>query len=77
MHLMRSPVPGASDLPWTGVIFGLSISHMWYFCTDQVNLKSVEPSSVNVLIQIIVIHTNTFIHIILIFTGHCSAFVGC
>ena len=34
MHLIRPP---NSDLPWTGVIFGLSISHIWYFCTDQVS----------------------------------------
>ncbi|VDP74524.1 unnamed protein product [Echinostoma caproni] len=24
------------DLPWTGVIFGLTISNIWYWCTDQV-----------------------------------------
>ena len=34
MHLIRPPT---SDLPWTGVFFGLSISHIWYFCTDQVS----------------------------------------
>ena len=36
MHLIRDAAPGASDLPWCGVIFGLAISHIWYFCTDQV-----------------------------------------
>ncbi|XP_043567163.1 sodium/glucose cotransporter 5 [Chiloscyllium plagiosum] len=34
MHLFRDPVTG--DLPWTGMIFGLSILAMWYWCTDQV-----------------------------------------
>ncbi|THD19989.1 Sodium/glucose cotransporter [Fasciola hepatica] len=24
------------NLPWTGVIFGLTISNIWYWCTDQV-----------------------------------------
>ncbi len=36
MHLFRSPEPGASDLPWTGLTFGLAISAIWYVCTDQV-----------------------------------------
>ncbi|XP_048408536.1 sodium/mannose cotransporter SLC5A10 isoform X1 [Stegostoma tigrinum] len=34
MHLFRDPVTG--DLPWTGMIFGLSILATWYWCTDQV-----------------------------------------
>ncbi|XP_069726096.1 sodium/mannose cotransporter SLC5A10 isoform X2 [Phaenicophaeus curvirostris] len=34
MHLFRDPVSG--DLPWTGMIFGLSILATWYWCTDQV-----------------------------------------
>jgi sodium/glucose cotransporter 1 len=25
-----------SDLPWPGVLFGLTIISVWYFCTDQV-----------------------------------------
>ena len=29
-------VPGESDLPWTGVIFGVTISSIWYWCSDQV-----------------------------------------
>ena len=36
MNLFRDPTPGASDLPWTGIIFGLSISSIWYWCSDQV-----------------------------------------
>ena len=36
MHLFRSITPGKSDLPWTGVIFGLTISSIWYWCSDQV-----------------------------------------
>ncbi|KAF2361704.1 Sodium/solute symporter [Trinorchestia longiramus] len=36
MHLLRSPEPGVSDLPWTGMVFGLTINSIWYWCTDQV-----------------------------------------
>ena len=35
-HLMRpADDPG---LPWPGVIFGLTISSVWYWCSDQVSL---------------------------------------
>lgn len=34
MHLLR-PYDDSS-LPWPGVIFGLAISSIWYWCTDQV-----------------------------------------
>lgn len=33
-HIFRDPVN--SDLPWPGVIIGLSIPSMWYWCSDQV-----------------------------------------
>lgn len=33
-HLFRHPV--TSDLPWPGVIFGMSIPSLWYWCSDQV-----------------------------------------
>ncbi|XP_076743192.1 sodium/glucose cotransporter 1-like isoform X2 [Maylandia zebra] len=33
-HLFRDPVTG--DLPWPGLVFGLTIQCIWYFCTDQV-----------------------------------------
>ncbi|XP_072101147.1 sodium/glucose cotransporter 1 isoform X2 [Mobula birostris] len=33
-HLLRDPLN--SDLPWPGLIFGLSILAIWYWCTDQV-----------------------------------------
>ena len=36
MHIFRSPVPGESDLPWTGLVFGLAITSIWYWCSDQV-----------------------------------------
>jgi hypothetical protein len=36
MHLFRSPAAGESDLPWTGLVFGVSVSALWYWCTDQV-----------------------------------------
>jgi hypothetical protein len=40
MHLIRNPYPGKSDLPWTGMVFGLSISSLWYWCSDQVRQPS-------------------------------------
>ncbi|XP_078523877.1 sodium/glucose cotransporter 1 isoform X2 [Lissotriton helveticus] len=33
-HIFRDPLTG--DMPWPGVIFGLSILALWYWCTDQV-----------------------------------------
>jgi len=33
MHLIRSP---SSDLPWTGMLFGLAVNSIWYWCSDQV-----------------------------------------
>ena len=27
------------NLPWTGVIFGLTISAAWYWCSDQVMMQ--------------------------------------
>ncbi|KAM6318092.1 sodium/glucose cotransporter 1 isoform 2-T2 [Podargus strigoides] len=33
-HIFRDAVTG--DLPWPGLIFGLSILALWYWCTDQV-----------------------------------------
>ncbi|XP_018417094.1 PREDICTED: sodium/myo-inositol cotransporter 2 [Nanorana parkeri] len=33
-HLFRDPV--TSDLPWPGVLVGMTIPSIWYWCTDQV-----------------------------------------
>ncbi|XP_054995640.1 sodium/glucose cotransporter 4-like [Sorex araneus] len=33
-HIFRDPVTG--DIPWPGLIFGLSVLATWYWCTDQV-----------------------------------------
>ncbi|CAF99317.1 unnamed protein product [Tetraodon nigroviridis] len=33
-HLFRDAITG--DLPWPGLIFGLTIQAVWYWCTDQV-----------------------------------------
>lgn len=43
MNLLR-PIVG-SDLPWTGVVFGLTIGSIWYWCTDQVESSSQNYSS--------------------------------
>ncbi|XP_042218698.1 sodium/glucose cotransporter 1-like isoform X2 [Homarus americanus] len=36
MNLLRTIEPGKSDYPWTGMVFGLTINSIWYWCTDQV-----------------------------------------
>uniref|UniRef100_A0A4W5RSS2 Sodium/myo-inositol cotransporter 2 n=1 Tax=Hucho hucho TaxID=62062 RepID=A0A4W5RSS2_9TELE len=33
-HLFRDPV--TSDLPWPGILLGMSMPSMWYWCSDQV-----------------------------------------
>ncbi|XP_049494408.1 LOW QUALITY PROTEIN: sodium/myo-inositol cotransporter 2 [Panthera uncia] len=33
-HIFRDPL--TSDLPWPGILFGMSIPSLWYWCTDQV-----------------------------------------
>uniref|UniRef100_A0A674G8V0 Sodium/myo-inositol cotransporter 2 n=1 Tax=Taeniopygia guttata TaxID=59729 RepID=A0A674G8V0_TAEGU len=33
-HIFRDPVD--SDLPWPGVLVGMTIPSLWYWCTDQV-----------------------------------------
>lgn len=33
-HLFRDAVTG--DIPWPGMVFGMPITAMWYWCTDQV-----------------------------------------
>ncbi|KAL1788611.1 sodium/myo-inositol cotransporter 2 isoform X1 [Sigmodon hispidus] len=33
-HIFRDPI--TSDLPWPGILFGMSIPSLWYWCTDQV-----------------------------------------
>lgn len=34
-HLFRDAVTG--DLPWPGLVFGLTVQATWYWCTDQVS----------------------------------------
>lgn len=34
LHFFRDP--SSPDLPWTGVVFGLTVSAVWYWCSDQV-----------------------------------------
>ncbi|KAH0512734.1 Sodium/myo-inositol cotransporter 2 [Microtus ochrogaster] len=39
-HIFRDPV--TSDLPWPGILFGMSVPSLWYWCTDQV-LELADP----------------------------------
>lgn len=34
-HIFRNAITG--DLPWPGLVFGLTIQATWYWCTDQVS----------------------------------------
>ena len=44
-HIFRDPITG--DIPWPGLIFGLSILTLWYWCTDQVCNLGVEADRVH------------------------------
>lgn len=37
-NLFRDAITG--DLPWPGLVFGLTIQAVWYWCTDQVSLNN-------------------------------------
>ncbi|XP_014663590.1 PREDICTED: sodium/glucose cotransporter 4-like [Priapulus caudatus] len=39
MHMIRSATDG--DYPWPGMFFGLTISSVWYWCSDQVIVQRV------------------------------------
>ncbi|XP_063869321.1 sodium/mannose cotransporter SLC5A10-like isoform X2 [Scylla paramamosain] len=36
MNLIQPIEPGKSNFPWTGMVFGLTLNSIWYWCTDQV-----------------------------------------
>ncbi|XP_068233060.1 sodium/mannose cotransporter SLC5A10-like isoform X2 [Palaemon carinicauda] len=36
MSLFRSIQPGKSEYPWTGMVIGVRLNAIWYWCTDQV-----------------------------------------
>uniref|UniRef100_A0A8C7ILN8 Solute carrier family 5 member 9 n=1 Tax=Oncorhynchus kisutch TaxID=8019 RepID=A0A8C7ILN8_ONCKI len=36
-HILRDPVTG--DLPWPGLLFGLTVLATWVWCTDQVTVQ--------------------------------------
>lgn len=35
-HIFRDPING--DIPWPGLIFGMTILAIWYWCADQVSM---------------------------------------
>lgn len=39
LHLFR-PIEVSEAYPWTGIMFGLTISAIWYWCTDQVGIHN-------------------------------------
>lgn len=38
-HMFRDPLSG--DLPWPGMVFGLTVLATWVWCTDQVTFSSL------------------------------------
>ena len=38
-HMFRDPVTG--DLPWPGLVFGLTVLATWAWCTDQVSNRLI------------------------------------
>nr|XP_058137717.1 sodium/glucose cotransporter 1-like isoform X2 [Dasypus novemcinctus] len=36
-HIFRDPVTG--DIPWPGLVFGVSIHSLYYWCTDQITVQ--------------------------------------
>jgi len=36
-NVFRDPING--DLPWPGMVFGITINALWYWCTDQVKIQ--------------------------------------
>ncbi|ELK15625.1 Sodium/glucose cotransporter 1 [Pteropus alecto] len=36
-HIFRDPITG--DLPWPGIVFGISIISLYYWCTDQISVQ--------------------------------------
>ena len=36
LHMLRPVDVGAGDLPWSGLITGMTLSSIWYWCADQV-----------------------------------------
>ena len=43
--LGRAAGAGEADLPWTGMTFGLTISAIWYWCSDQVSPHLPSPTA--------------------------------
>ncbi|XP_019356889.1 PREDICTED: sodium/glucose cotransporter 4 [Gavialis gangeticus] len=45
-HMLRDPITG--DIPWPGLIFGLSVLALWCWCTDQVIVqRSLSAKSIS------------------------------
>lgn len=66
-HLMHDP--SEDDLPWTGVVFGLTVSGMWYWCSDQVIVQRALAAKVyRSLLDIIyhIVYVNFFFSLSLV-----------
>ena len=58
LHMLRPVDVGAGDLPWSGLITGMTLSSIWYWCADQVVVMLLFTSTI---ITIIIIFTTTTI----------------
>ena len=44
------------ELPWTGLVFGLTVNAVWYWCTDQVIVQRVLAAKVSQLSPVLFHH---------------------
>lgn len=65
-HIFRPP--SDTDLPWTGIIFGLTISSVWYWCSDQVRGQGQWENILKLLTS-----TTKFFKMVLSCYRHCLA----
>ena len=61
LHMLRPVDVGAGDLPWSGLITGMTLSSIWYWCADQVVVMLLFTSTIITIIIIKFIFTTTTI----------------
>ena len=71
LHMLRPVDVGAGDLPWSGLITGMTLSSIWYWCADQVVVMLLFTSTIITIIIIKFIFTTTTI-MAKIIKGDCA-----
>ena len=64
LHMLRPVDVGAGDLPWSGLITGMTLSSIWYWCADQVVVMLLFTSTIITIIIIKFIFTTIMAKII-------------